>query len=106
MYRVVFSPECREELRELSGYLAQSGSRRIAEAYMARLKAFCLELGRSPYRGQHRPGVDFDQRTIGFERRVSVIFAMEEPEHTVYIVGVRYGGRSLDQTTPNLSRKV
>lgn len=97
MYRVVFSPECRTELRELSGYLTRNGSRRIAEAYMARLKAFCLELGPSPHRGQHRHGVRSGQRTIGFERRISIVFELQEENQIVHIVGVRYAGRRLEQ---------
>lgn len=56
---------------------------------------FCKGLALAPYRGQHRPGIAFGQRSIGFERRISVIFEVRELEQVINIVGVRYAGRLL-----------
>ena len=95
MYRVVFTPECRADLLELRSYIARHTSARVAANYMARLKTFCQELAAAPERGEHRPGIPFHQRTIGFERRVSVIFAVRPTDERVIIVGIRYGGRAL-----------
>ena len=97
MFRVVFSRECRAELEELRSYIAVRESRRVAANYLARLKAFCRGLAIAPHRGERRHGIRFDQRTIGFERRISIIFEIREAEKIVNIVGIRYAGRSFDQ---------
>jgi toxin ParE1/3/4 len=97
VFRVIFSKEARAELKELGNYIAARESRRVAVKYLARLQAFCRGLAIAPHRGERRQGIKFDQRTIGFERRISVIFEVLEAEKIVNISGIRYAGRSFDQ---------
>jgi toxin ParE1/3/4 len=97
VFRVIFTPESRAELAELKSYIAARESRRVAAKYMKRLMTFCHELAIAPHRGERRQGIKFDQRTIGFERRISIIFEVLEAEKIVNISGIRYAGRSFDQ---------
>jgi toxin ParE1/3/4 len=96
LFRVVLAAETRRELRKLHNDIARKRSRRIAEGYIRRLKKFIQGLAIAPHRGQHRPGIRADQRTIGFERRVSVIFNVSDKRKVVNVVGIRYAGQELD----------
>lgn len=98
MFRVIYTAECRAQLKDLRDYIAARESKRVAGRYMARLKAFCDELAVAPHRGEHREGIKFGQRSIGFEKRVSVVFEVVEAEKVVNIAGIRYAGQRFDQT--------
>jgi toxin ParE1/3/4 len=98
VFRVIYTAECRAELKNLRDYIAAKESRGVAARYMRRLKGFCDGLAVAPHRGEHREGIRFDQRSIGFERRVSVIFEVVDSEQVVNIAGIRYAGQQLDQT--------
>jgi toxin ParE1/3/4 len=92
--RLVFSPEARNDLRQLSNYIAeQSGSAR-AIAYLDRIEAFCMGLQDFPERGTRRDDLWPGLRTMGFERRVTVAFTVEA--NTVTILRILYGGRDLE----------
>jgi plasmid stabilization system protein ParE len=92
---VAFSPEAQAHLDELGDYIAEaSGSQVTAERYIRRLVKACLSLGRSPYRGTRRDDLGAGLRTTGFERRVTILFAVLEEQ--VWIVGVFYGGRQFE----------
>lgn len=95
MYRVIYTAECRAQLKALRSFIAACESKRVAARYMRRLKVFCDELAIAP----HREGIKFDQRSIGFERRVSVIFEVVDAERVVNIAGIRYAGQQFDQTS-------
>ena len=95
MFRVIYTAECRAQLAELRDYIAAQESKRIAAGYMRRLRTFCDELAIAP----HREGIKFDQRSIGFERRVSVVFEVVDADKVVNIAGIRYAGQRLDQTS-------
>ncbi len=91
--RVVFSPEAREDLRELAGYIAANANRARARAYVARIRATCRSLSEFPERGAPRDELRAGLRLIGFERRATILFHFGED--TVTIDRVLYCGRSL-----------
>lgn len=95
MYRVHYSLECKDEIRELRAYITDQRSRRIADAYIRRLRTFCEGLSIAPHQGESRPELKEGQRTIGFEHRISVVFRVYDDERLVRIIGIHYGGRSL-----------
>lgn len=97
MFRVRISPECRAQFTELRDYIAARSTRRTASNYLRRLKDHCNGLAVAPHRGERREGIKFDQRTIGFDRRVSIIFEVRDADRLVNIVGIRYAGQSLEQ---------
>lgn len=91
-FHISYTPEAEEDLRELHSYIALRSTRRRATGYIRRLRTFCRELSMAPHRGEqqlHRPGL----RTIGFERRVKVVFAVFDKVRVVEIAGFDYAGR-------------
>ncbi len=56
--------------------------------------AFCEDLGAFPHRGRARDDIRSGLRTVGFERRVVIAFAVLG--QTVVIVGIFYGGRDYE----------
>jgi toxin ParE1/3/4 len=67
-----------------------------ADAYIARIVTFCTGLATFPLRGQKRDDLLPGLRTIGFERRVTIAFAVTAD--TVLIEGIFYGGRNFEAT--------
>jgi toxin ParE1/3/4 len=95
--RVVFSPDAQANLNELEEYIAQVSSSSVtAERYLLRLLKTCRSLGSSPYRGTGRDDLGMGLRTTGFERRVTILFVVQEEQ--VLILGVFYAGRKFEPT--------
>jgi toxin ParE1/3/4 len=88
---VVYTIEAEGDLVALEEYLAQRFSFRNAAAYIERIQDFCDALALSPHRGTRRDDLDAEVRTIGFERRVRIVFEVEAKR--VLILGIFYGGR-------------
>jgi len=95
-YRVIFTAESKENLRELRRYIfLESKSRRIARNYTNRLTAACRDLSVAPHRGEARVRSEPGFRTIGFEGRVTIVFQVEDDLKVVNIISLHYGGRSI-----------
>jgi plasmid stabilization system protein ParE len=92
-YKVEYAPEARADLNELHGYIELHATKRIAAAYIRRVRNFCRDLAIAPHRGESREHLRPGLRSIGFEDRISVIFAVFEDQHLVEIEGLEYGGR-------------
>jgi toxin ParE1/3/4 len=91
--RVVFSPEARDDLRELALYIAANSGRARARGYVARIRDCCIGLSAFPARGAPRDEIRPGLRIIGFERRAAILFHFDD--RTVTIDRILYGGRSL-----------
>jgi plasmid stabilization system protein ParE len=96
LFRVQLAPEAREDLRELREYIALKSTHRTAAKYIRRLRQFSEELAIAPHRGERRENLRPGLRSIGFEGRVSILFAVFEEDHVVEIEGYDYGGRQRD----------
>jgi len=98
-YEVLFRPRARKNLVSLYRYIAKESSPEIAAGYVARIEKACLALATLPQRGtaipSHLPGL----RTMGFERRVTILFLVGEVQ--VEILRVYYGGQDME---PGLMR--
>ena len=92
-YRVVYSPEARNDLFEIYDYLAEVASPQRALAYVERITAYCLTLRDFPERGTRQDELRSGLRTMGFERRVTIGFHVGVD--IVTIDRVLYGGRDL-----------
>jgi toxin ParE1/3/4 len=90
-FPVIFKPEASKDVEELEDYLADHFSSDNAQRYILRLVAACTAIGMAPQRGSKRMDVGPSIRSIGFERRVTIIF--EVSEDAVYILALLYGGR-------------
>jgi len=95
-YQVAFSPEAEMQLQELETYLAERFSPANAERYIERVIRACASLSTAPHRGTQRDDVGDGVRTIGFERRATIYFKVLRQQ--VLILGIFYGGRSLNRT--------
>jgi toxin ParE1/3/4 len=92
--RVVFGRRALEDLREIGSWITARANAEIAERYLNRLRAYCERFVAFAERGTRRDELRPGLRTIGFERRVTVAFAVFEEE--VVIVRLFYGGRDIE----------
>lgn len=88
---VILSGRARKHLQALRRYLADRFSERNAESYVNRVFSACEAIGKAPYRGSQHPEIGPNVRSVGFERRVFILFEIE-PERIV-ILAIHYGGR-------------
>mgnify|MGYP003384293044 CR=1 FL=1 len=89
--RVILHPEAVRDLSELYLYIAGEGRPLAAKSYIDRVVAYCENLSTFPQRGASRPDLGPGARVVGFERRVSIIFAIRGDD--VVIGGIAYAGR-------------
>ena len=93
-YTLRLTDRAETDLRELYDYLKDVTSPSTARRYVNRIVTFLTGLEQFPMRGTVRTELRAGLRIIGFERRVSVAFIVEETE--VVILRLLYGGRSLE----------
>jgi toxin ParE1/3/4 len=92
--RVVFSEGAQADLDSLFEWLVEWAGEVTALGYVERIRRRCLALVPFPERGTKREEIAPGVRTIGFERRATIAFAVEED--AVLILAIAYGGRQLD----------
>ena len=90
-YEVGFRPRAEADLFGLYRYIAEKSGRAVAGAYIDRIEAACLALETFPKRGTRRDDIRPGLRTMGFERRATIVFQVREAE--VVIVRILFGGR-------------
>lgn len=96
MHRVVFAPEANQQLVELYRYVALRGSAAVATSFTNAIVEYCERLSRFPRRGTKRDDIRPGLRTVGFRRRVTIAFTVDDT--TVTILGVFYGGRDFENS--------
>jgi len=94
-YEVRFRPEAEADLAYLYDYIAENGSRSVAQRYLERIEAACLSLSTFPERGTRRDDLWPGIRTMGFERRATIAFLVTDDQ--VIIVRVFHGGRDFER---------
>jgi toxin ParE1/3/4 len=94
IYEVSFRPRARKDLISLYHYIAKQASPRIAANYIGRIEKACSSLVSLPHRGTAIPSHLSGLRTMGFERRATILFSVGEEK--VEILRVYYGGQDLD----------
>jgi plasmid stabilization system protein ParE len=95
-YTVRILPAAKEDLRALHRYIARKSSPVIASRYTGRIRAFLAGFSHYPMRGSIRNDIRPGIRIVGFERRVSIAFFVEDDE--VVVAGILYAGRQLSRT--------
>ena len=98
-YAVHFLAGAVDDLDALYRFISEKASYEIADGYLAKVEKFCLSLATFPQRGTAIPGRLTGMRTMGFERRVTILFRLKEER--IEILRVLYGGRDLE---PELKR--
>ncbi len=76
-FRIVFTPEARDDLVELYDYIAEHGNPERAIAYIERIEKACMSLQTLPNRGTLREDLRRGLRVMGFERRALIAFQVE-----------------------------
>ncbi len=93
--QVIFAPEARDDLFALYDWIAAAASPEIALSYIERIENYCLGFTHVSERGHRRDDVRPGLRIIGFERRVTIAFAVEDER--VVILRIFYGGRNWEE---------
>lgn len=73
-YELHFRAEAIADLDALFCLIAEKSSPEIADGYLARIERLCLSLKTLPKRGTAVAGHVAGLRTMGFERRVTILF--------------------------------
>jgi toxin ParE1/3/4 len=90
--RVVFTPEARNDLFEIYDWIAAKAGFQIAISYIERIETYCLGFELSSERGHRRDDISPGLRIVGFERRVTIAFAVNDDRVT--ILRLFYGGQN------------
>ena len=88
---VIFSPEAQQDLLALYDWIADAASPAVALNYIERLEIYCRDFDLASERGHLRSDIRPGLRIVGFERRVTIAFAVDE--RRVTILRLFYGGR-------------
>jgi toxin ParE1/3/4 len=101
-FKVSFRPLAERDLFRLYSYIAAKSDHQIAGDYIDRIEEACRELETFPERGTRRDDIRPGLRTLGFERRATIVFQVRRA--TVLIVRILYGGqdfgRAMRRTPP------
>ena len=93
-YRIVITPEARDQLDSLYGYIAAAANGQIAADFVDGILDHIATLREFPKRGTPRDELLPGLRTLAWRRRVTIAFVVEQRD--VVVLGVFYGGRNLD----------
>ena len=88
---VFVARQARADLLAVYDHIAAEGSQTVALAYVQRLEAWLAGFDIGAERGTRRDDVRPGLRIIGFERRVTVAFAVGDAQ--VVILRLFYGGQ-------------
>lgn len=91
---VVYTLDAQHDLIDLYDWIATRAEPSVAIGYVERLQAFCERLSHGSERGHRRDDLRPGLRVLGFERRVTIAFAVME--HEVVILRLFYAGRNID----------
>ena len=80
---VIFSPEARDDILRMYDRIADRVGMSVALGYVERLEAYCLRLDLASERGSRRDDVRAGLRVVGFERRVTIAFSVDENATTI-----------------------
>jgi toxin ParE1/3/4 len=93
-HRVIFAPEAEAQLVALYRYIAESSSPAVAKRFTDAIVSYCEGFAAHPKRGTRRDDVHPGLRTVGFRRRVTIAFTVDDKDAT--ILGVYYAGQDVE----------
>lgn len=88
---VLFAPEAEQDLADVYDWIAIRAGPATAIGYVERLHGACVSLALASERGTRRYDIRPGLRTNGFERRITIAFAVGD--QTVTILRIFSGGR-------------
>nr|WP_269456124.1 type II toxin-antitoxin system RelE/ParE family toxin [Rhizobium quercicola] len=90
---VRFTPEANADLTELFDYLAPRAGSAVALKYVGDIHQHCLSFALFPACGFARNNVSPGLRIVGFRRRASIVFQVQDEQ--VIIIRIFHRGRDL-----------
>lgn len=93
-FAVTFSPTARSQLLSLHDYITAKSASHVAVRYVDAIIGYCEKFNHYPRRGTRRDDLLPGLRTVGFRRRVTIAFLVDDDRVT--IVGVFYGGQDIE----------
>lgn len=93
--RVTYEPEARSDLDWIYDTVAAASSPTTADNYDRRIRDFCERLELASERGTQRDDIRPGLRIVGFERRVTIAFTVDDD--AVRILRIFYGGANWDE---------
>ncbi|MFI5022875.1 MAG: type II toxin-antitoxin system RelE/ParE family toxin [Alphaproteobacteria bacterium] len=102
-FEISFRPLAEADLFGLYRYIAEEAGHEVAGAYIDRIEAACMALETFPERGTRRDDIRPGLRTMGFERRVTIVFQVKRAE--VVIVRIFYGGQDYERALRSTSEE-
>jgi toxin ParE1/3/4 len=94
-FDVGFRPLAETDLIGLYEHIANEAGHDAAGAYVDRIEAACMALETFPNRGTRRDDIRPGLRTLGFERRATIVFQVQRA--AVVIVRIFYGGQDYER---------
>jgi toxin ParE1/3/4 len=94
-FEVRFRPLAEADLHGLYRYIGEEAGPTVAGIYVDRIESACMALETFPERGTRRDDIRPGLRTMGFERRATIVFQVGTT--TVEIVRVLYGGQDYER---------
>jgi toxin ParE1/3/4 len=93
-FRVSYSARSVDQLEALNLYIAAEAGLDRAARYVDAITDYCENLEIFPHRGRRRDDIQPGLRLLGFRRRVTIAFTVED--EIVTILGVFYGGQDVE----------
>jgi len=93
-YRIVFTPEARDQLDDLHIYISAAADVETASRFTDGIINHIAGLSEFPKRGTPREDIRPGLRTLSWRRRVTIAFMVEES--AVVVIGIFYGGRDFE----------
>jgi toxin ParE1/3/4 len=102
-FEVGFRPLAEADLFALYRHIAEEAGHALAGAYIDRIEAACMALATFPQRGTRRDDIRRGLRTMGFERRATIVFQVKRAE--VVIVRIFYGGQDYERALRGMTEE-
>jgi toxin ParE1/3/4 len=93
-YDLVFDAAARQDLKDIFDYINSRAGRAIAEKFTLALYEHCASLRHTPERGTRRDELRPGLRTMGYRKRATVLFNVDNAQRRVVILGIYYAGRN------------
>ncbi|MCR9122628.1 MAG: type II toxin-antitoxin system RelE/ParE family toxin [Phyllobacteriaceae bacterium] len=92
--KLVYAPSAENDLIELHNQVTRLSSFDVATGYIDRIEAFCANFDLAAQRGAARDDLMPGLRIVGFERRITIAFTVDD--ETVTFLRFFYGGQDWD----------
>ena len=97
-FTVRFERRAARQLLDIQTYIATQALFSVAFGYTAGIVRFAETLGAFPHRGRNRDDVFVGLRVVGYKKRVTITYLVDDDARTVAVTGVFYGGQDWENS--------